>query len=56
MPDNQRTRESETDIVKPDKAGQPPRPSTEPAGSAWSTKTDKTQTDPATGAPSGTPS
>ena len=33
--------------------GQPPRPATEPADAEHSTRTDKTQTDPATGAPQG---
>ncbi len=33
------------------KHGDPPRPATEPAGQEHSTKTDKTLTDPATGAP-----
>ena len=33
------------------KPGAPPRPATEPAGSEGSTKTPKTKTDPATGAP-----
>jgi hypothetical protein len=32
--------------------GEPPRPATEPAGAERFTKTDKTKTDPATGAPS----
>jgi hypothetical protein len=45
-----KTRESETDIIKPDADGEPPRPSTEPEGSKWSVKTDKTATDPGTGA------
>jgi hypothetical protein len=31
--------------------GQPPRPATEPGGQEHSTATDKTKTDPATGAP-----
>jgi hypothetical protein len=33
------------------KPGAPPRPATEPAGSHGSSRTDKTMTDPATGAP-----
>ena len=46
-----RTRESETENQRTDKAGRPPRPSTEPKGSEWSTRTDKTRTDPGTGEP-----
>ena len=38
----------ENDMLKP---GSPPRPATEPAGAGASTKTSKTQTDPATGEP-----
>ncbi len=34
------------------KAGQPPRPATEPAGSQGSSRNPKTATDPATGEPS----
>jgi hypothetical protein len=37
------------------KPGSPPRPATEPAGSTGSSDTDKTRTDPATGAPHRTP-
>jgi hypothetical protein len=33
------------------KPGDPPRPQTEPEGSKGSSDTDKTKTDPATGAP-----
>lgn len=33
------------------KPGSPPRPATEPAGSRGSSRTPKTATDPATGAP-----
>ena len=33
------------------KRGEPPRPATEPSGQEHSTRTDKTRTDPATGAP-----
>lgn len=33
------------------KPGRPPRPATEPAGSKGSSRTAKTMTDPATGAP-----
>jgi hypothetical protein len=39
---------TENENLKP---GRPPRPATEPHGSEHSTKTPKTQTDPATGAP-----
>lgn len=37
------------------KPGQPPRPATEPKGSEGSARNAKTQTDPATGEPLGTP-
>jgi hypothetical protein len=37
------------------KPGTPPRPATEPAGSQGSSRTSKTATDPATGAPSDGP-
>ena len=45
-PDKAKTRD---DQLKP---GAPPRPATEPAGAQGSSKTSKTLTDPATGAPS----
>mgnify|MGYP001547747511 CR=1 FL=1 len=44
-PDN---RETENENLKP---GSPPRPATEPKGAEGSSKTSKTLTDPATGAP-----
>lgn len=43
---------TENENMKPDS---PPRPSTEPDGAEHSTKTHKTHTDPATGAPHGAP-
>ena len=46
-PDKAKTRD---DQLKP---GSPPRPATEPAGAQGSSKSAKTQTDPATGAPQG---
>jgi hypothetical protein len=52
MVDEGRARESETDMVKPDAPGLAPRPATEPDGSKGSTQTDKTATDPGSGAPS----
>ena len=53
MPDNKPNsrpdnRETENENLKP---GSPPRPASEPKGSEGSSKTDKTLTDPATGAP-----
>ena len=44
--------ERENENLKP---GEPPRPSTEPAGSHGSSQTSKTRTDPATGAPTDSP-
>ena len=46
--DNSR-RYSHDDDLKPDVAGRPPRPATEPAGAEGSSRTSKTATDPATG-------
>jgi len=43
-----KSRDSEQEDLKP---GGPPRSSTEPKGSEGSSKTDKTKSDPATGAP-----
>jgi hypothetical protein len=43
-----KNREAEYEMEKP---GKPPRPTTEPAGSAKSTRNKKTLTDPATGEP-----
>jgi hypothetical protein len=40
---------------RPEEDGQPPRPATEPKGSEGSSDTDKTLTDPATGAPHDAP-
>ncbi len=37
------------------KPGSPPRPATEPAGAQGSQRSDKTQTDPATGEPRKSP-
>jgi hypothetical protein len=48
-PDKAKTRD---DQLKP---GAPPRPSTEPARGEGSSRTSKTQTDPATGEPAGAP-
>jgi hypothetical protein len=39
------------DLKVPRREGQPPRPATEPAGAESSSRTSKTATDPATGAP-----
>jgi hypothetical protein len=50
MPQRQNTPETETEDLK---AGDPPRPKTEPNGSEGSSDTPKTKTDPATGAPHG---
>lgn len=51
MAETGKTRESETDLIRPDKPGNPPRPATEPKGSEWSVRTDETKADPVTGAP-----
>ena len=50
--DAARPRNNEHDNQKANADGKPPRPATEPAGSAWSTKSAATATDPATGEPS----
>jgi hypothetical protein len=47
--DAAKPRTRENDNLKP---GQPPRPATEPPGSAGSSRNSQTLTDPATGAPS----
>ncbi|MGA0600965.1 hypothetical protein ACO2Q3_09700 [Caulobacter sp. KR2-114] len=47
----ERSRESESENQRPDRAGHPPRPATEPKGAEWSTQTPKTETDPGTGEP-----
>ena len=46
-PDN---REVENENLKPAGDGQPPRPATEPAGAKDSQQSDKTKTDPGSGA------
>ena len=46
-PDTDQRRNRDDDL----KPGSPPRPATEPAGSEGSSRSDKTMTDPATGAP-----
>lgn len=46
------SRETENENLRlPAQPGKPPRPATEPPGSAWSTKSTETATDPATGEP-----
>jgi hypothetical protein len=45
-PDN---RETENEDQRVDKAGQPPRPATEPSGAEGSSNSGETATDPATG-------
>lgn len=49
----QKNRGTENEMLKP---GDPPRPATEPQGAEGSSKTRKTQTDPATGEPNRKPS
>lgn len=48
--DNADRNQAENGNLKPDSEGKPPRPATEPAKGEGSSKTDKTETDPATGA------
>jgi len=51
-PRRPKNRETEHENLRtPKRGGGPPRPATEPAGSAWSVQTDKTLTDPGSGAP-----
>lgn len=42
---------ADEDLRVPSEPGKPPRPATEPPGSEWSTKSEETLTDPATGEP-----
>lgn len=51
-PDAARNRDED---MKPGRPGTPPRPATEPAGSEGSSRSRKTQTDPATGEPRSEP-
>jgi hypothetical protein len=44
-------RQTENENQRPDHAGQPPRPSTEPKGAEGSSNSGETATDPATGKP-----
>jgi hypothetical protein len=47
-----KSHEIENENLKPGgKPGEPPRPATEPKGSEGSASTEKTKSDPATGAP-----
>ncbi len=49
-PDRPQNREVENENLRPpDKAGNPPRPATEPPGSKWSQDTNETRTDPGSG-------
>lgn len=48
-PSGEHSHSVENETLKP---GAPPRPKTEPHGSQGSSRTSKTQTDPATGEPS----
>lgn len=43
------SKDVENENLRPDKAGGPPRPATEPNGSEGSSNSGKTETDPATG-------
>lgn len=47
--DAARPRNNEHDSQKSGREGRPPRPATEPDGSAWSTRTPRTQSDPGSG-------
>jgi hypothetical protein len=49
-PNDQRYNRDE-DLKVPAKAGQPPRPASEPAGAEGASKASRTATDPVTGAP-----
>jgi hypothetical protein len=49
-PPSNREREHENLRVPPE-SGEPPRAATEPPGSEWSVRTDKTETDPVSGEP-----
>ena len=52
MPDRRpANRETENENQKPDRAGQPPRPATEPSDAKGSSNSGQTATDPATGRP-----
>jgi hypothetical protein len=48
--DRPHNREVENEELRPSRDGEPPRPATEPAGSADSQDTPKTKTDPGSGA------
>ncbi len=43
-----KARETENENQRPDKAGHPPRPATEPKGAEGSSNSGRTETDPAT--------
>jgi hypothetical protein len=49
-PPSNRERENQ-DLRVPAVEGEPPRAATEPPGSEWSVRTDKTMTDPVSGEP-----
>ena len=51
MPDDERGSDHASNAHEDQKPGVPPRPATEPDGSEGSSRTSKTRTDPATGAP-----
>jgi hypothetical protein len=44
-----KNREVENENLRPGPKGQPPRPATEPPGSAGSSRSDKTRSDPGSG-------
>ena len=46
-----KSRDTENENQRPDKAGHPPRPATEPKGAEGSSNSGRTETDPATGQP-----
>ena len=50
MADRPHNREVENENLRvPQRSGEPPRPATEPPGSAWSQRSDETVTDPGSG-------
>lgn len=51
--DRPKDRSTESENLRPDHDGQPPRPATEPRGSEGSSNSGQTETDPATGEQNG---
>ena len=52
-PERPNNRATENENLRPDHAGEPPRPATEPKGSEGSSNSGQTATDPATGEENG---